>query len=88
VYWYPSCDAIVFINRQLCNFKKVDVTYIATLTEYSTVQESRGFAILQMVVGLLRPLKEGTVIDKSNDANPNVSPNTEINKYLVEALRQ
>lgn len=88
VYWVPVCDGIEFINKGLCSFDTVDVTYIPTLNAGSILQESRGFRIVTMVSMLLKQIKDGTVIDKTNDQNPNTSPQTEMNKMVLESLGQ
>lgn len=94
VYWLPAvdsengCSEIEFINKEKCNFKKATVTYIPSLTSASTIQEARGWSIINMVSGLLKALKEGNVIDTTNDANKNAYPHTEIDKYVTNALSQ
>lgn len=88
VYWVPACDGIEFINKELCAFKKVTVTYVADIDGATYVQDSRGWAIVAMVSGFMKAMKNGIVIDKSNDGNPNTSIQTEMNKYLLEGLQQ
>lgn len=87
VYWVPACEGIEFINKEACPFKKVDVTYIPSVEKGTMIQDSKGWGILTMVSGFMKAMKNGTVVDKSNDGNPNTSLQTELNKYLIEGLR-
>lgn len=89
VFWLPIPCGIEFINLQgNCNPENVTVSYIPQLTEKSTVQESRKWAILNMVTIFVKSAKEGVIIDMSNDGNANVASQTEINKYLIKALQK
>ena len=89
VFWVPSCNGIEFIHlKDNCNPKKATVTYIPVLTEKSEVKESRKWAIVNMVTIFIKSAKEGVIIDMSNDGNPNVASQTEINKYLLKALQK
>lgn len=90
VYWYPVCDGIEFLNLNLCNPKSVTVTYIPSFDaegkDNVTINESRGWAIVNMITLFLKTAKDGIVFDKSNNSNPNVSLQTEMDKFLTEAL--
>lgn len=89
VFFYPTKCGIEFINlKEICNPDKIKVSYIPQLTAKSTVQESRKFAILNMVTMFLKAAQEGTIIDMSNDGNANVAQQTEINKYILKALQK
>lgn len=89
-FWSLSCDGIEFINlgSLSCNPRKVKITYIPVLTKKSTVQESRKWAILNMVTIFIKSAKDGVIIDMSADGNSNVATQTEINKYLLKALQK
>jgi len=88
-FWLPVCDGIEFINLERnCNPSKVKVTYVPQLTKKSVVQESRKWAILNMINLYVKSAKEGVIIDMSNDGNSNVATQTEINKYLLKALQK
>lgn len=88
VYWIPACDGIEFVNKKNCSFKKVDVTYIPQLTSDATIQDSRAWVIVNMVSGFLKAMKDGIVIDKSNDGNNNKTLQTEMNADLIKALQK
>lgn len=88
VYWVPVCDGIEFINKHLCNFKTVSVTYVPNIEGGTMIQDSRGWAIVSMVSNFMKAMKNGLVIDKSNDGNPNGTLQTEMNKYLIEGLQK
>lgn len=88
VFWFPVPCGIGFLNLEICNPKKVTVTYIAQLSSGSTVQESRKWDILNMVTIYIKSAKDGVIIDMSNDGNSNASNQTEINKYLLKALQK
>lgn len=89
VFWLPSCDGIEFLHlKGNCNAKKAKVTYIPILNDKSIIQEARKWDIMTMVTGFVKAAKDGVVIDMSNDGNPNVASQTEINKYLLKALQK
>jgi hypothetical protein len=88
VFWKPDCDTIKFVNlKKNCNPDKVQVSYIPQLNGKSTVQESRKWAILNMVTSFIKAAKDGVIMDMSNDGNSNVAQQTEINKYILKALQ-
>lgn len=97
VFWKPIYtnvgtaqlqSSIEFINLgTLCKVDKVRVRYISQLTANSIVQESRKWAILNMVTIFVKSAKEGTVVDMSNDGNVNSTIATEVNKYLSKIIQ-
>lgn len=88
VFWLMNCNGLEFVNlEQNCNPKNVTVTYIPQLVEKSKVQASRKMAILNMVNIYIKSAKEGVIINMSNDGNPNSASQTEINKYLLTAMK-
>lgn len=88
VYWMPDCDSIKLINlKKNCNPDGIMVSYIPQLNAKSTVQESRKWAILNMVTSYIKAAKDGVIIDMSNDGNSNMAQQTEINKYILKALQ-
>lgn len=89
VFWLPSCDGIEFLHlKGNCNAKKAKVTYVPILSDKSVIQEARKWDIMAMVTGFVKSAKDGVIIDMSNDGNPNVASQTEINKYLLKALQK
>lgn len=89
VFWFPFCEGIEFLNlKHNCNATKATVTYIPILNENSTIQEARKWDIMTMVTGFIKSAKDGVIVDMSNDANPNVASQTEINKFLLKAALQ
>lgn len=89
VFWFPIPCGIEFLNLAgNCDPKQVTVSYIPQVSENSTVQETRKWSILNMVTVFVKSAKDGVIIDMSNDGNPNVASQTEINKYLLKALQQ
>ena len=87
VFWMPVCDGIEFIHlKENCNPKKAKVTYIPMLDGTSTVQDSRKFGIITMVNNYVKGAKDGVIVDMTNNANPNVSLQTEIDKAVFKAL--
>ena len=88
VFWLMNCNGLEFLNlKENCDPKKMKVTYIPQLVEKSKVQPSRKMAILNMVNLYIKSAKEGVIINMSNDGNPNTTPQTEINKYLLKELK-
>lgn len=87
VFWMPMCDGIEFIHlKENCNPKTAKVTYIPLLNKSSAVPESRKWGIITLVNAYIKSAKEGVLVDMTNDANPNVSLQTEINKAVYKAL--
>jgi len=88
-FWLLSSCGIEFINLQTsCNPKKVTVTYIPSLTKKSLVQESRKWAILNMVTIFVKSAKDGSIVDMTADGNSNTAMQAEINKYLLKAIQK
>lgn len=95
VFWKPVftqsenkklTSSIEFINLdRVCKVDKIIVRYISQLNADSIVQESRKWAILNMVTIFVKSAKEGMVVDMSNDGNVNSTIATEVNKYLAKA---
>jgi hypothetical protein len=89
VFWLPACEGIEFLHlKSNCNAKKVNVTYIPVLNEKGSIQEARKWDIMSMVTGFIKSAKDGVIVDMSNDGNPNVASQTEINKFLLKALQK
>lgn len=87
VFWMPMCDSIEFIHlKENCDPKKANVTYIPVLSASTTVADSRRWGIINLVNAYIKSAKEGVVVDMTNDANPNSSLQTEINKAVYKAL--
>jgi len=82
VFYYPDGDKVHFINKELCKFDKIKISYIPQLNENSYISQSREFLILNLVNAYIKSAKEGVLIDISNDGNPNTSARTELNSYL------
>jgi len=87
VMWVAMCDTIEIINHDVCKADNVSVSFIPQLTGKSQVQESRKWSILNMVTVFIKSAKDGTIIDMTNDGNSNVAQQTEINKYILKALK-
>jgi hypothetical protein len=87
VLWVAVCDTIELVNWEVCKADKVSVSFIPQLTDKSQVQESRKWAILNAVTTFIKAAKDGTIIDMTNDGNANVAQQTEINKYILKALK-
>ncbi len=88
VFWLMNCNGLEFVHlKENCSPEKVTVTYIPQLVEKSKVQASRKMAILNLVNIYIKSAKEGVIVNMSNDGNPNAANQTEINKYLLEALK-
>lgn len=89
IFWLPICEGIEFLHlKKNCNAKKAKVTYIPVLNDKSSIQEARKWDIITMVTGFIKSTKDGVIVDMSNDGNPNVSSQTEINKFLLKALQK
>lgn len=87
VFWMPMCEGVEFIHlKENCNPQKAKITYIPILSKNSTVPESRKWGIITLVNAYIKSAKEGVLVDMTNDANPNSSLQTEINKAVYKAL--
>jgi len=84
VFCHIDKCGIKFINLEKnCNAKKVEVAYIPELKEESEIQEGRSWAIINMVTIFLKSAKDGVVVDMTANQNPNVLPQTEIDRYQL-----
>lgn len=89
VLWYPLKNEIVFLNLQkVCNPSKVRISYVGMLDKDSLINEAREWGIITMVTQFIKAAKDGVIVDMSNDQNPNVATQTEINKYLLKAVQK
>lgn len=88
VFWYPEGEFIKFVNiGEVCTPEKIKVSYIPQLSDKGSIQDSRKWAIVNLVVQFLKAAENGTIIDMSNDGNANTASQTEINKYLLMAAQ-
>ena len=92
VFWLPyrddKCEGIEFLHlKGNCNPSKVEVTYIPVLNEKSIIQESRKWAIYNMVIAFIKQAEAGVVIDSTNDGNANMTTQTEINRAVLKRLQ-
>jgi hypothetical protein len=89
VFWYPEGQCIKFINmNHVCTPDNVTVNYIPEITEKSAVQKSREQPIMTMVMNFIKAFDANSIVDMSNDGNPNVATQTEINRYLLKAVQK
>lgn len=80
VYWYVMGNKIKFRNIQ-CGLKKVRITYIPSLKELEdtcSFPDSMVFDTITFSYNMMRAAREGTVIDFTNNQNPNKVLETEL----------
>lgn len=82
IYWYPLGNKLKF-ERVTCGLKKVNVSYIPSLDEECgedeiVVPESYVADILVRTYNFMMSARNGAVIDKTNNQNPNKTMQTEI----------
>lgn len=81
VWWYPFSDKIIFENIR-CGLKKVKVLYIPSLKDVEDkcgLPDSMEADIIDWVLQRMFLARNGTVVDMTNDQNPNKALETEIN---------
>ena len=89
VFWYSDEQCIKFINLdKICKPEKVVVNYMPQLSNKSIVQKSREYPILAMVGQFIQAFENGTLVDMSNDGNPNKTLMIELNKYLQRNVQR
>lgn len=88
VFWFPIKCKIEFLHLEFnCKPEKARVVYIPVLDMNGSMQDTRVFQVLTMVVNFVKGAKEGVIVDTSNDGNPNVASQAEINTYILKALQ-
>lgn len=89
IFWYPIGNEINLVNNGIpCEIKSLDITYIPVASDDTIINQSRVWNIMQIVSKYIVDMKNGNVVDMSNDGNPNTNLQTEISKYLIKSLQR
>jgi len=96
VYWYPlpgNCDEkgkVTFWSNSDCIPKKVDIYYIPAADDDNfKIPSSKAFEIAALAFNfMISAKKETPVVDMTNNTNPNVAPQTEIDTKQAPQVKQ
>ena len=86
-WWVKGSNKILFENVGACNIDEVEVGYIPAVdcnNDESVMSEDKVHAMITEVLNLMFGSKNGNIVDKTNDSNPNTSPATEINTSSIQ----
>lgn len=84
VFWYVEDKEIVLFSKKACFPKEIKVWYIPTADDPNfKLPSSKKLVIAQRAWALMKQAETGTVIDTTNDQNPNVAAQTEINPSTI-----
>lgn len=89
VWWYPNGDLISFKVASACKPKKVRVWYLPAVDDENfKLPSSREFIQATTAWQFMIQAKTGTPFsDRTNDSNPDITPQTEANSQNLKPLR-
>lgn len=86
--WVRNANEIAFISQKDINGKSVTIGFVPKVdfaNDESEIAADLAIPLITQVLNLMFGAKNGNVIDKRNDSNPNIFPTGEVNK---ESLKQ
>lgn len=91
VYWMPVQKKI-FFEKLNCRLDRVSVIYVPAIdldkSHDFDIPKTKESDIIEWVLNIMRVARDGTVVDKTNDGNPNKVLQTEINDIFKNLKKQ
>jgi hypothetical protein len=81
VWYYLVGDRVRFLNNPVCQPEAVTIFYVPNVNSKNlNLSDAALSAVWDMGITLMKKSKEGVIVDKTNDGNPNKTIETEVNK--------
>lgn len=78
-------DTLIFFKNGICNVKKVKVSYVPSPEADTELPDAVASYVINTTVSTMKQVIAGTVVEKTNDGNPNKVLQSEINKSSLQA---
>lgn len=80
IFFYSDVNKINFVNKGSCNLTKVRVLFVPQMYPDAIIADTVADDAVQQTVLQMRQLMDDQVVKKTLDNNPNMIPQTELNK--------
>lgn len=84
IYFTPQSDRITFSTNGNCNVVNIKVLYVPAIGANMIIADGITNIVISEVVRSMREEKQGTIVKKSIDGNPNTVLQTEMNPALLK----